>query len=170
MNRGGVEHVQRRRCGLFRLVRVALLFALLLAPSVSFAVSPDEMLRDPKLEARARNLSAQLRCMVCQNESIDESEASLARDIRLLVREKITAGDSDEAIRTFLVKRYGDFILLRPPLKIETLALWGAPLLLLFAGGATIFFATRRKTLAATPSLTEAEAARLAALISDEKR
>jgi cytochrome c-type biogenesis protein CcmH len=169
MNRGDAEHVQRRRYGLSRLVRVALLFALLLAPAVSFAVSPDEMLRDPKLEARARNLSAQLRCMVCQNESIDESEASLARDIRLLVREKITAGDSDEAIRTFLVKRYGDFILLRPPLKIETLALWGAPLLLLFAGGATIFFAVRRRAPVVTPSLTEAEAAKLAALISDEK-
>jgi cytochrome c-type biogenesis protein CcmH len=169
MNRGDAEHVQRRRYGFSRLGHIALLFALLLAPSVSFAVSPDEMLRDPKLEARARNLSAQLRCMVCQNESIDESEASLARDIRLLVREKITAGDSDEAIRTFLVKRYGDFILLRPPLKIETLALWGAPLLLLFAGGATIFFAVRRRPPVVTPSLTDAEAAKLAALISDEK-
>jgi cytochrome c-type biogenesis protein CcmH len=134
------------------------------------AVKPDEMLSDPKLEARARNLSAQLRCMVCQNESIDESEATLARDIRLLVREKISTGDSDDAIISFLVKRYGDFVLLKPRLKIETLLLWGTPVIILLAGGAAIFFASRRRKIAAEPApLSEAEATKLAALMDEEK-
>ena len=154
-----------------RAVKFALLLYLLLAPAASFAVTPDEMLRDPKLEARARDLSAQLRCMVCQNESIDESNASLARDIRLVVREKISAGDSDEAILAFLVKRYGDFILLKPPLKIETFLLWGAPVLVLLAGGTAIFFGLRRRKVDTKASaLTEAEAEKLAALVGNEER
>jgi len=154
-----------------RAIRLALLIALALLPIAAAGVTPDEMLRDPKLEARARELSAQLRCMVCQNESIDESEASLARDIRAIVRTKITAGESDEAIKTFLVQRYGEFILLKPPLKVETVALWCAPLLLLIAGGTAICLAVRRrKGAVATAGLTEAEAAKLSALIADEER
>jgi cytochrome c-type biogenesis protein CcmH len=148
-----------------------LLFALFAGSSFkAAAVKPDEMLSDPKLEARARNLSAQLRCMVCQNESIDESEAPLARDIRLIVREKISGGESDDAIIAFLVKRYGDFVLLKPRFKAETLLLWGTPVIILLAGGTAIFFASRRGKTAAEPvPLSEAEAARLAALVREEK-
>ncbi|MGH6868794.1 MAG: cytochrome c-type biogenesis protein, partial [Methylocella sp.] len=91
---------------------------LLLAPLAASAVQPDEIMTDPRLEARARALSAQLRCMVCQNESIDESHADLARDLRLIIRERLQAGDSDDQICAFLVGRYGDFILLKPPFKL----------------------------------------------------
>jgi len=116
---------------------------LFLVPLMAKAVEPDEIMPDPKLEARARALSAELRCMVCQNESIDESHADLARDLRLLVRERLQAGDSDDQIRAFLVRRYGDFILLKPPFKLETWLLWGprsscflrAPALSLLPGG-----------------------------------
>jgi cytochrome c-type biogenesis protein CcmH len=154
-----------------RAIRLALLIALALLPFAAAGVTPDEMLRDPKLEARARELSAQLRCMVCQNESIDDSEASLARDIRAIVRTKITAGESDEAIKTFLVQRYGEFILLKPPLKIETVVLWCAPLLLLLAGGTAIYLAVRRrKGAVSTPGLTDAESAKLSALIAEEEK
>jgi cytochrome c-type biogenesis protein CcmH len=145
---------------------------LALAPRVAFAVTPDEMLADPKLEARAEALSAQLRCMVCQNESIDESDAPLAHDIRVLVRKKMLEGESDAEIRAFLVTRYGDFILLKPPFKPETVLLWSGPLLLLVAGGAAIAVSTmQRKTAgpAPPPALSAEEKARLAALVGDEK-
>jgi cytochrome c-type biogenesis protein CcmH len=98
-------------------------------------VQPDEVLKDPALEARARALSQTLRCMVCQNESIDESNAPLARDLRILVRERIEAGDSDAEVREFLVARYGEFILLTPRLDSRTILLWSAPVLVLLAGG-----------------------------------
>jgi cytochrome c-type biogenesis protein CcmH len=143
---------------------------LALAPRVAFAVTPDEMLADPKLEARAEALSAQLRCMVCQNESIDESDAPLAHDIRVLVRQKMLAGESDAEICTFLVARYGDFILLKPPFKPETILLWSAPLFLLIAGGTAIALSTKqRRTVAPAPALSKEEKARLAALVGDEK-
>src|SRR5689334_25305690 len=93
----------------------------------ALAVTPDEMLKDPALEARARNLSEELRCMVCQNQSIDDSEAPLAHDLRVLVRQRLEAGDSDRQVLDYLVARYGDFVLLRPPFKPETLLLWGLP-------------------------------------------
>jgi cytochrome c-type biogenesis protein CcmH len=157
-----------RRFGFFRFMRTALALALLMAPAFAFAVTPEEMLRDPKQEARARALSAQLRCMVCQNESLDESEASLAADIRRLVREKIVAGESDEAIKAFLVARYGDFILLKPPLKIETVLLWAAPVLMLVIGGAAIFVAIRRRGPAPASALTDTEAAKLATIVDKE--
>ncbi len=153
---------------MMRALALALLF-LALAPSAAFAVTPDEMLANPKLEARAEALSAGLRCMVCQNESIDQSAAPLAHDIRVLVRQKILAGDSDAEIRAFLVARYGDFILLKPPFKPETALLWGAPILLIIAGGAAIAFATRRAPPTPT-ALSAAEQAKLAALVGDEKR
>jgi len=148
----------------------ALACLLLLAPLAARAVQPDEIMTDPKLEARARALSAQLRCLVCQNESIDESHADLARDLRVLVRERLRAGDSDDKIRAFLVRRYGDFILLKPPFKLETWLLWGAPVLALFTGGCIILFARRRqKSLAPANNLSEAERAKLGAMLGEDQ-
>jgi cytochrome c-type biogenesis protein CcmH len=147
----------------------ALTCLLLLAPLAARAVQPDEIMADPRLEARARALSVQLRCLVCQNESIDESHADLARDLRVLVRERLQAGDSDDQIRAFLVRRYGDFILLKPPFKLETWLLWGAPFLILLAGGGVIFIARRRqKNLAPANSLSEAERTKLETLLGDD--
>jgi cytochrome c-type biogenesis protein CcmH len=148
---------------------VTLTCLLLLAPLAARAVQPDEIMTDPRLEARARALSAQLRCLICQNESIDESHADLARDLRVLVRERLRAGDSDDKIRAFLVRRYGDFILLKPAFKLETWLLWGAPFLILLAGGGIIFVARRRqKSLAQQNSLSEAERATLEAMLGEE--
>ena len=148
---------------------IALTCLLLLAPLAARAVQPDEIMTDPRLEARARALSAQLRCLVCQNESIDESHADLARDLRVLVRERLQAGDSDDQIRAYLVLRYGDFILLKPPFKLETWLLWGAPFVILLAGGGIIFVARRRqKRLAQANSLSEAERATLGAMLGEE--
>jgi cytochrome c-type biogenesis protein CcmH len=142
---------------------------LVLTPLTARAVQPDEIMTDPRLEARARALSAQLRCMVCQNESIDESNADLARDLRLLVRERLQAGDSDDQIRAYLVRRYGDFILLKPPFKPETWLLWGAPFLVLLVGGCIIFIARRRqKSLVSANLLSEAERAKLNALLGED--
>jgi cytochrome c-type biogenesis protein CcmH len=112
-----------------------LLWVLLVGPV--HAVEPGEMLKDPALEARARKLSQELRCVVCQNQSIDDSNAPLAHDLRVLVRERLKAGDSDEAVVSYIVQRYGDFVLLKPPFNIETVLLWAAPLLLL--AGAAVF-------------------------------
>ena len=150
-----------------RVIIAACLFFLV--PLTASAVQPDEVLTDPRLEARARSLSAELRCMVCQNESIDESNADLARDLRLLVRERLQAGDSDEQIRTFLVRRYGDFILLKPPFKFETWLLWSAPFLVLVAGGGIILVSRRRQhnRIPAIP-LSEAERAKLDALLEED--
>ena len=148
---------------------VTLTCLLLLSPLAARAVQPDEIMTDPRLEARARALSAQLRCLVCQNESIDESHADLARDLRVLVRERLQAGDGDDQIRAFLVRRYGDFILLKPPFKLETWLLWGAPFLILLAGGGIIIVARRRqKSLAQATSLSEAERATLEAMLGEE--
>jgi cytochrome c-type biogenesis protein CcmH len=126
------------------------------------AVQPDEMLPDPALEARARTLSRELRCMVCQNQSIDDSDAPLARDLRILVRERLKAGDSDRAVIDFLTARYGDFVLLRPALSWHTAALWGAPALVLVLGAIGLVVVLRRRALAApAPDLTPAEAQRV---------
>jgi cytochrome c-type biogenesis protein CcmH len=128
-----------------------LLAGLLLigAASGAWGVQPEEMLPDPTQEARARHISQELRCLVCQNQSIDDSEAPLARDLRLLVRERIKAGDSNAAIRTFLVARYGEFVLLKPPFAWNTILLWLLPFLALLGGVAGILLAARRKV--ATP-------------------
>jgi cytochrome c-type biogenesis protein CcmH len=142
---------------------------LFLVPLMAKAVEPDEIMTDPKLEARARALSAELRCMVCQNESIDESHADLARDLRLLVRERLQAGDSDDQIRAFLVRRYGDFILLKPPFKLETWLLWGAPFLVLLTGACIILVARRRQqSFVPANLLSEAERAKLDAMLGDD--
>ena len=140
----------------------ALLLALVVA-APAFAVQPGEMLKDPALEARARELSAQLRCLVCQNESIDDSDAELARDIRLLIRERITKGESNGEVRDFLVSRYGDFILLKPPFKLSTLLLWLSAPLTFLIGGFAIWSASRRKP-APVAALSEEEERRLAEL------
>jgi len=145
------------------------LFFVLLVSSHAFAVEPDEMLSNPALEARARAISKQLRCMVCQNESIDESQAPLARDLRVLVRQRIMAGDSDTQIIDFLVSRYGEFILLKPPLSWNTLALWGAPPAVLILGILMIVVVERRRAAgrpaAEAAHLSAAEEARLAEIL-----
>jgi len=126
-----------------RRLRLALLALVVAAPA--FAVQPDEMLKDAGQEARARELSAQLRCLVCQNESIDDSDASLAKDIRLLIRERIGKGESNADIRDFLVSRYGDFILLKPPFRLSTALLWLSAPLTFLLGGVAIWFGSRRR-------------------------
>lgn len=119
-----------------RLALAALILGLLFSPA--FAVEPDEVLADPQLEARARSLSRDLRCVVCQNQSIDDSDAPLARDLRLLVRARLKSGDSDREVKAFLVARYGDYVLLRPRLGWATFVLWAAPTLVLLGGGAWV--------------------------------
>ena len=148
------------------LATIALL-ATLLSPSAALAVQPDEILKDPALEARARNLSQELRCMVCQNQSIDDSEATLARDLRLLVRERLTKGDSDSEVLKYLVDRYGAFVLLKPPVELNTLLLWSvAPVVLLTGIGALIVMARRRKTVSvAEAALSGDEQRRIAGMI-----
>ena len=134
----------------------------------AFAVNPDEVLADPALETRARGLSAQLRCMVCQNQSIDDSNAELAKDLRLLVRERITNGDSDEAVIGYVVSRYGEFVLLNPRFETKTLLLWGAPVVLLLAGAVAMLVAARRRTGKVTgTALSADEQARLDAVLKD---
>jgi cytochrome c-type biogenesis protein CcmH len=145
----------------------ALVFLLLLAPGLAGAVEPRERLADPALEARARAISQTLRCLVCQNESIDESGADLARDIRVLLRERLLAGASDAAARRFIVDRYGDFVLLKPPLEKATLLLWFAPALLLVIGGIGVVLHLRRRPPEAPPDLTEEERRRLARILGE---
>jgi len=134
------------------------------------AVSPDEVLKDPAQEARARVLSAGLRCMVCQNQSIDDSDADLAHDIRVLLRERIAAGDSDDAVIKFLVARYGDFILLKPPVNAKTILLWAVPFATLLLGGGGIFLTSRRRRASIVPpaALSEDEQRRLQRLLTEQ--
>ncbi len=150
-----------------RRLRLALvfLFAALTAPSL--AVQPDEVMEDSALEARARALSAGLRCMVCQNQSIDDSDAPLARDIRILIRQRIAQGESNEVVRAYLVSRYGNFILLKPPFKPETWLLWLSPPLTLCAGLAAVLVA-RRRAPPPPPALSAEEEAQVAALTRKE--
>ncbi len=150
---------------------LALALALVLS-GTAFAVQPDELLKDPKLESRARKLSEQLRCMVCQNQSIDDSDAPLARDLRVLVRERLKSGESDDEIMKYLADRYGDFILLNPPVKSHTLLLWGSPVLVLVLGGAGILMALRRRQQQAAPTvaaLSDEEKARLEAMLKADQ-
>ena len=156
---------------------LACVFAMaLIGSSATYAVQPDEIMSDPAKETRARDLSRELRCMVCQNQSIDDSEAPLARDLRLLVRERIAAGDSDAQVIDFLVARYGEFVLLKPRLKPHTLLLWLLPPLALAGGGLALWVFSRRRsksTGTADPSLlrlTEEEEARLERLIAAESQ
>jgi cytochrome c-type biogenesis protein CcmH len=146
----------------------------MLGSSAAYAVQPDEIMSDPAKEARARDLSRELRCMVCQNQSIDDSEAPLARDLRLLVRERIAAGDSDGQVIDFLVARYGEFVLLKPRLELHTLLLWLLPPLALAGGGVALWMHSRRRARSAAADdqdlfkLTAEEEARLQRLIAPE--
>jgi cytochrome c-type biogenesis protein CcmH len=152
-----------------RLKVILLAVLLMLGAAPAPAVQPDEMLPDRALEARARALSRELRCMVCQNQSIDDSDAPLARDLRLLVRERLKSGDSDDAVLSFLTARYGDFVLLKPPFAWYTAVLWLGPAVVLMVGVIALFMVFRRRPGAAeavpgadAPALTAAEEARLA--------
>jgi cytochrome c-type biogenesis protein CcmH len=151
---------------MYRLAPIALLFALATA-GTALAVQPDEVLKDSALELRARNLSSELRCMVCQNQSIDDSEAPLARDLRVLVRERLTKGDSDQQVLDFLVARYGEFVLLRPRLEWHTLLLWGLPPAALIAGaiGLVLMARRRKETSLAAEALSPEEQRRLSTLV-----
>jgi len=152
-----------------RLALIAVLFALL-APGAAFAVRPDEMLKDPALEARARHISEELRCLVCQNQSIDDSEAPLAHDLRVLVRQRITAGDTNAQVLKFIVARYGDFVLLKPPFQLDTLLLWSLPPFALAAGlVGLIVMARRRRAVPLQPdALSAEEQAKVATLVEAE--
>jgi cytochrome c-type biogenesis protein CcmH len=153
---------------------VAMLLAMTIFTSLAHAVQPDEIMANPVQEARARHLSRELRCMVCQNQSIDDSDAPLARDLRLLVREQIAAGKTDEQVMDFLVSRYGEFVLLKPRVEKSTLLLWLIPPFVLVAGGIALWLNNRRRnrrgleTDPAALRLTPDEEARLERLISGE--
>ncbi len=149
--------------------RLLFILFILFAPLPAFAVNPDEMLADPALESRARTLSAELRCMVCQNQSIDDSNADLAKDLRLLVRERLTDGDSDEQVLNYIVSRYGEFVLLKPRLSAKTVLLWGAPVLLVLVGALSLGVFARRRVGKPTGSvLTEEEQAKLSQLLEKQ--
>jgi cytochrome c-type biogenesis protein CcmH len=144
--------------------RITLLLLTLLIAAPAFAVQPDEILKDSVLETRARALSQELRCMVCQNQSIDDSDAPLAKDLRVLVRERLTAGDSDRQVIDFLVARYGEFVLLRPRMNGHTVLLWTTPFAVLVIAALAFFFA-RRRIVASPERLTPEEEARISALL-----
>jgi cytochrome c-type biogenesis protein CcmH len=153
-----------------RLLAALAMLVCLGAAGAQAATSPDEVLADPVLEQRARTLGKELRCLVCQNQSIDDSDATLARDLRLLVRERLVAGDSDAEIIAFLTARYGDFVLLKPPVRPATWGLWFGPLLVLVAAGVGFALYLRRRPAHTPPAapLSAEEQARLAALLEEE--
>ena len=152
------------------------LFAVLvtwmaLAPLPSVSVEPGERLKDPILEARARDISKGLRCLVCQNQSIDDSDASLARDLRVLVRERLTAGESDDQVIAYVTSRYGDYVLLEPPLKPTTYLSWFGPVGIFLVGGAAVFVFLRRRTRLAGDEVTplnDKERRHIERLLDDE--
>jgi cytochrome c-type biogenesis protein CcmH len=155
---------------------ILIALTLLTASRYALAVQPDEILQDPALEGRARSLSKELRCMVCQNQSIDDSDAPLARDLRLLVRERLKEGDSDRQVIDFLVARYGEFVLLKPRLALHTALLWFGPPALLGGGALVLLIMARRRSKrgpadqvkAEGGNLSAAEQARLAELLKSE--
>jgi cytochrome c-type biogenesis protein CcmH len=148
----------------------AILLAALLSVGLALpalAVRPDEILADPALESRARTISAELRCMVCQNQSIDESDADLAHDLRVLVRERLTAGDTDDEVIDFIVARYGEFVLLKPRFSARNALLWGAPALILIVGGLFLVLRGRASRRQAAAPLSGAEQARLKDILGE---
>jgi cytochrome c-type biogenesis protein CcmH len=150
---------------------LAALFLSLAAPA--FAVQPDEVLKDPAMEARAREISKELRCLVCQNQSIDDSNAPLARDLRVLVRERLVAGDDDTGVLSYITARYGDYVLLRPPFKASTYVLWIGPVIILLLGalGAALFLHGRNRAVTAGDTeapLTPEERKRLDKLLRED--
>ena len=171
--------IMRYRCQRHRLwhaasIRISLLaLFVILALAPALAVQPDEILKDPALESRARALSQELRCMVCQNQSIDDSDAPLARDLRILVRERLSAGDSDGQVISFLVARYGEFVLLKPPLSLGNALLWATPGVALILGGLLMVLLLRRRAASTAngedaQTLSQVEEARLQVLLKDE--
>jgi cytochrome c-type biogenesis protein CcmH len=148
-------------------MRFVLALALLFSAS-AFAVQPNEVLKDPALEKRAREISAGLRCLVCQNQSIDDSDAQLAKDLRLLVRERLVAGDTDGEVESFLVQRYGEFVLLKPTFGAHTLLLWLTPALVLVLGGIGAYAAVRRRPQPAA-ALNEEEQKALESLLERDQ-
>ena len=142
----------------FSLASLVLLLVLVFAGAAQ-AVKPDEVLQDPALEARARALSEGLRCMVCQNQSIDESDADLARDLRILVRQRLVAGDTDQQVMDYIVSRYGEFVLLKPRFDLRNALLWGTPAILLFAGAIFIVLSARSRRPVSTALSSDEQAA-----------
>jgi len=156
--------------GVKRLALLAL-GALLLAGEAR-AVLPDEQLANPKLEARARAIGGELRCVVCQNQTIDDSDAGLARDLRIILRQRLVAGDSDKQAIAFIVRRYGTFVLLKPPFDWDTLVLWLGPLAILAGGGVGVAFYLLRRgeaARAAPPALSEAERVQLDGILGTDE-
>ena len=158
-----------------RRMAVGVLAFALLAGSPAYAVQPDEIMQDPAKEARARNLSKELRCMVCQNQSIDDSDAPLAKDLRLLVRERIATGESDKQVMDFLVARYGEFVLLKPRLELHTLLLWLLTPLVLISGAVALWWQNRRRNRghagdAAAAALSAEEEARIERLLQAQDK
>ena len=151
-----------------RTLPAAIVVGILITAAPAHAVRPDEMLGDPRLEARAREVGSELRCLVCRNQSIDDSDADLAHDLRVLVRERIMAGDTNDQVIGFVRARYGDFVLLRPPFEIGTALLWGGPLLVLLLGGIAIrrFYRAQAGT-PPPPPLSAEERQRLAAALAE---
>jgi cytochrome c-type biogenesis protein CcmH len=154
-----------RRTGLL----ACLMLAMALWQGPAGAVQPGEALADPALEARARALSAELRCMVCQNQSIDLSDAELAHDLRVLVRERLTAGDNDEEVLDYVVSRYGEFVLLKPRWNLRNALLWGTPVLLLL-GGIAVLFVSQRSRRPAAPKLSDEETAELDRILNGAQK
>jgi len=156
-----------RRSNLAKVSAAAGLALLLLTVMPAHAVRPDEMLTDPGLEARAREVGRELRCLVCRNQSIDDSDADLAHDLRVLVRDRIKGGDSNEQVVAYVRSRYGDFVLLRPPFAIGTLLLWGGPLLILLLGGVALARLYRSQGDTAPAPLSAEERRRLASVLGE---
>ena len=144
-------------------------FLLLAWVSAAGAVQPDEQLADPKLEARAREISAGLRCLVCQNQSIDDSDAPLARDLRILVRQRLQTGETNNEVRSYLVDRYGDFILLRPPFAASTWLLWLTPVFVLMVGAAAGMAKLRRRRSVSPDRLSGDEELELARILKGQE-
>lgn len=160
----GLAHIRRMAAAM-----IAAMMVLAAVPP-ALAVQPDEVLADPVLEERARDISAGLRCVVCRNESIDQSNAEIARDLRLMVRERLVAGDSDEDVVAYVVARYGEYVLMRPTMTGGNILLWVAPLVLMLAGGALSLVYIRRRAAAPAPAeaaLSPEEEARLADLLKE---
>jgi cytochrome c-type biogenesis protein CcmH len=152
-----------------RLLFAMLTIAAALMPLAAHAVRPDEMLADPVLEARARDIGKDLRCLVCRNQSIDDSEADLAHDLRVLVRQRLAAGDTNQQVIDYIVSRYGDFVLLKPPFEVSTWLLWGGPGLILLVGLWGVGRYMRRQSgMTAPPPLSADEERRLADILKNE--
>ena len=152
-------------------MRLATILLMMVLAAPVFAVQSDEMLSDPAMEERARDISADLRCLVCQNQSIDDSDAPLARDLRILVRERLLAGDTNQEAVAYIVDRYGDYVLLKPPFNVQTLLLWAAPLGALVIGTAIVVVFMRRRSsapVAVSEALTQEEQDRLKDLMRGE--